>query len=241
MNAVWSHPFQSTRKLVALSLADQANDSGECYPSIPRIAERCGLSERGVHMALVDLESDGMFTRVSRNGRSTLYKLTDPTTWKRPTHARHSSPAPRAPLNDVHPTTARHSPPPLHVIHPTPARHSPITTIEPKERAKAKEKSAQREKAALPSWLPADAWENFVAYRKRRGGWTEHAADLNLKKLAKLRDEGNDPVVLLETAIERGWSGLFVPREFGKTGPPASLRSQVEAAMDEFGGAANVG
>lgn len=56
MNAVWKSDLPSTRKFVALSLADQANDMGECYPSIPMIAERCSLSDRAVRGAIRELE-----------------------------------------------------------------------------------------------------------------------------------------------------------------------------------------
>jgi len=227
MNAVWAHPFQSTRKLVALSLADQANDSGECYPSIPMIAERCGLSERAVHIALNDLEREGMFSRVTRSGRSTLYKLSDPCTWCTPS----GTPAPRAPLNDVHPTPERRAPLPLNDVHPTPERRAPITTTT-EAKAKAKEKRAP---LALPSWLPVAAWDGFVAYRKRRGGWTDGAAKFSLRTLTKLHEQGHDPVALLEMAEERGWSGIFPPREFGRPAPPGSITDRVRKAAEDFG------
>ncbi|KWN77081.1 hypothetical protein WT90_06880 [Burkholderia stagnalis] len=64
----------------------------------------------------------------------------------------------------------------------------------------------------LPDWLPADAWGKFVAFRRAGSGkrkFTEHAEQLLLDDLVLLRNEGNDPVKVIEQSIKRGWTGLF--------------------------------
>ena len=48
MTKVWPMAIPSTPKLVLLSLADQANDAGVCWPSQPQIATRCSISDRAV-------------------------------------------------------------------------------------------------------------------------------------------------------------------------------------------------
>lgn len=62
----------------------------------------------------------------------------------------------------------------------------------------------------LPDWLPAETWAMWVKDRADRGmPITDAGAKLQLRSLAKLRDEGESPVLVIETAIERGWRGLF--------------------------------
>lgn len=68
MNAVWSSQLpesvsknkRSTVKIVLLKLADNANDNGKCWPSIPRIAHETELSERSVIRALDDLKDSNL-------------------------------------------------------------------------------------------------------------------------------------------------------------------------------------
>lgn len=59
--------------------------------------------------------------------------------------------------------------------------------------------------------MPADAWDRWHRYRKAKSGkgWTDDAARLSLRKLSQLRDEGNDPVAVIDQSIERTWAGLF--------------------------------
>ncbi|MGM0512967.1 MAG: helix-turn-helix domain-containing protein [Pseudomonadota bacterium] len=69
------------RKLVLIKLADNANDQGECWPSVPYIAEQCEVSERSVQNHIQQLVKDG-FVRVeirkAENGlnRSNIYHIT---------------------------------------------------------------------------------------------------------------------------------------------------------------------
>lgn len=66
-----------TERLVMLSLADHADDSGKCYPSIQRICERTGLSERAVQTNVKKLTDTG-YLRVLHGGgkgKANLYFL----------------------------------------------------------------------------------------------------------------------------------------------------------------------
>ncbi len=62
-----------TPKAVLISLADNANDHGECWPSIPKICERTCFSERTVHAAIKWLEDAGLVIADRSNGRHTRY------------------------------------------------------------------------------------------------------------------------------------------------------------------------
>jgi hypothetical protein len=55
MNWAWKQALTPTAKLVLMSLADMADDQGVCWPSIPRLAQKCTLSSRTVQRILQEL------------------------------------------------------------------------------------------------------------------------------------------------------------------------------------------
>lgn len=58
-----------------LSLADQANDDGVCWPSVGSTARRCRLSERQVQRWIQVLVDKGLLTCTIRPGKSTVYTV----------------------------------------------------------------------------------------------------------------------------------------------------------------------
>lgn len=106
MAACWPLQMPPTQKAVLISLADNANDHGECWPSIKTIAVRTCFSERAVQNAIHWLEAAGALSADRSNGRHTRYVVT-PNAYQ--------TPAPAAPPQQVHPrskcTTAAGSPP----------------------------------------------------------------------------------------------------------------------------------
>ncbi|EPO5557194.1 TPA: helix-turn-helix domain-containing protein [Pseudomonas aeruginosa] len=128
MSACW--PLQGmspAQKAVLISLADQANDQGVCWPAVDSIATRCCLSKRAVQQAIKWLRGAGIVSVEERQGRSTMYSVT---------------PAAYAPPQEMHPrsictpaanapTPADAAPPPPQDLHPTPADAAPRTVIEP--------------------------------------------------------------------------------------------------------------
>ncbi|MBH1671622.1 helix-turn-helix domain-containing protein [Stenotrophomonas maltophilia] len=77
MSQCW--PLQTlsvTQKAVLISLADQANDDGVCWPAVGTIAARCCMSARAVRTAMDHLEAVGLLTRDRRFNSSTVYKVT---------------------------------------------------------------------------------------------------------------------------------------------------------------------
>lgn len=77
MAAVW--PLQgmsASQKAVLVSLADQANDDGACWPAVDTIALRTCLSERAVQEALRWLQSTGAVFRQYRENKSSVYTVT---------------------------------------------------------------------------------------------------------------------------------------------------------------------
>jgi len=62
-------------KLALLQLADNANDAGVSWYSVPKMADRCGMSDRALQGHLKTLQSMGMLEIKERKGTSSLYKL----------------------------------------------------------------------------------------------------------------------------------------------------------------------
>jgi hypothetical protein len=76
MALCWPLQMPPTPKAVLVSLADNANDHGDCWPSIPTICERTCFSERTVHAAIKWLEENGLVKADRSNGRHTRYQVT---------------------------------------------------------------------------------------------------------------------------------------------------------------------
>lgn len=77
MSACW--PLQGltpAQKAVLISLADNANDEGVCWPSVAKIAERTCLSERAVQQAIKVLNECRALSIEARQGRSTMFTVT---------------------------------------------------------------------------------------------------------------------------------------------------------------------
>lgn len=212
MSACW--PLQGmspAQKAVLISLADNANDEGVCWPSIAKIGVRTCLSERAVRNALRWLEESGLLVSNQRSGRSTYYTICpgnfDPGT-KCP-------PAPDAPL----PGTA--CPPPRQEMPPTPASGAPRTIKEP-SRNLQNEKQADAGAPAVPVPKKPAKFDGLAALIAL--GVSEQVARdwLEIRKAKKLP--------LTETALEG------VKREAGKAGMslPDAILAACEAGWGGF-------
>jgi len=69
---------------VYLHIVRRAGHDGTCWQSIDGMASDCGISSGTLKRALAFLLSQGMITRSSRKGRSSLYKVTSIEEWKEP-------------------------------------------------------------------------------------------------------------------------------------------------------------
>lgn len=109
--AVWKlRGIPATTKFIIIKIADNANDQGFCWPSVPKIAEECEVGERTVQGAIIWGEKHGLIKRDMRSGKSTIYYIT---------------PADYAPPQDMRPadydnTPAVSAPPPPQIMHQPP-------------------------------------------------------------------------------------------------------------------------
>ena len=71
----WSQELTPSQKLALLALAEHANDSGVCWPSLARLASLTGMGKRTVQRAIVDLEALNLLTKETGKGKSARYKL----------------------------------------------------------------------------------------------------------------------------------------------------------------------
>lgn len=159
MTLAWQTQLPSTEKLVLLALADNANDEGQCFPSVPTLVAKCGMGERTVQGVISRLRDDGHLTCHYRTGRSTVYIVHPVLT-----------PAAAAPPQNTHPASAAPYPrssrtPTPAAAAPTPAAAAPITITQPSCEPSLNRQSA-RKRASTPTAtrLPAD----FVLSPERR-------------------------------------------------------------------------
>ena len=151
LNAVWPLQMPMARKFVLVALADYANDSGLCFPSVQAIAIRCSAGERTVQENLRALESDGYVSRQFSKGRATTYCVTDPRSWR--------TPAAAAPVREAHPWGADDDNGPPQQPHPTPAAAAPLTTksksLKKEPELKASQDDSRRGTRLPDDWRPS--------------------------------------------------------------------------------------
>jgi len=204
MSAIFeSETLGPTERLIMLALADHADDSGRCYPSMQRLCKRTGLSDRAIQKNIKDLTEAGYLTVIPQAGQggANVYIVT-------------ATPERRSPPNEVRPRTSDTTPP--NVVRQTPERRSPKpsgTIKEPKNPPTPRKRGDDTEAVAILSKVAGpEAAEAFVSHRRhKRAALTAHAATLIARKLA-----GHpNPAAELERSIMQGWTGVFP-----ETGPP---------------------
>lgn len=75
MSACWPLQMQPSQKAVLISLADNANDAGVCWPAIATICTRTCLGKTAVIAAIKKLEEAGYIVADRSNGRRTTYQI----------------------------------------------------------------------------------------------------------------------------------------------------------------------
>lgn len=90
----------------------------------------------------------------------------------------------------------------------------------------------------LPDWVPLEDWNAFIAMRMaKRAKPTEHAKDLLVRELAKLKAAGHDPRAVLQQSTRSNWTDLYPiaePRANGKPAPKPPVIGLTDDQVDEI-------
>lgn len=194
-----------TEKFVLLILAEyHSTEHKAAWPSVATLAADCLMTERGVQQILMRLIENKFIVRSkSPGGRGNIgsYQIVgvDVKTPKGEPDSLNSD----AGFKDET----------LHSQSIKGERNPAQPTLCNKEEP-FKPTAAKPEKNPLPSWLPVDVWAAYVNMRQRiRKPMTDYAAGLAVRKLSAMRDDGHDPVAILNYSIMNSYQGLFVPKD----------------------------
>lgn len=225
MSVCWPLSGMSpSQKAVLVSLADQANDDGYCWPSIRTISVRTCLSERAVQGAIKWLASAKILYANERNGTSTVYQLT-PAAYAPPQMLR---PA------DAAPTPAVPAPPPPQQMHPSPADAAPKPSMNHQLNRKEPKESRKRASTfVLPDWIDQAHWDAWHSCAKRKNA-TDAQKQMAVEKLARWKADGIDHALALENAAIAGWQGLFEPKTGGNALIQPARRSTAGKPAENF-------
>lgn len=235
MTAVFErYPVGGGEMILALALADHANDDGtRVFPSIESLMAKTRQARRTVQYQLRRMEESGWLILVnSGNGGRNQHReyrinldwinggeLPDPEN-KDAENAplgESENGANNAPLNNdekgasddikgANDDTKGCNSEQERVQQGAPAYNHHITTIEPSNNHHT---GARKKRAALdielPYWLPNDVWDDWVEHRKAvKAPLTQRAAELSLKKLDRFRAEGHCPIAIIEQSVMSG-------------------------------------
>ena len=76
INWAWQQELATIgQKIVLLCLANRANTSGQCWPSVARICKDTGLSDKGVRKILKELCDQGLITSTNEQGKVSIYTV----------------------------------------------------------------------------------------------------------------------------------------------------------------------
>lgn len=210
MSKCWPLQMPPTPKSVLISLADNANDHGVCWPSIATIAKRTCFSERAVQDAIKWLEKHGIAKADRSNGRHTTY-LIEPEKYVEPTQEPHPRSS-RTPAADA-PTPAAAASVPQQMPR-QPPQEVPSNRKEPSKEPSGNRQTRVKQETidtfVLPDWIPEDAWIGYIEMRqKKKQAPTERARDLVIKELTKLRGLGQDVEAVLNQSTRVGWTDVY--------------------------------
>lgn len=221
-------PIDGPAKAVLLALADHAHDDDDtCFPKLDRIQHWAGIRLRAVRMALDKLVAWGLVT-IEKRDQYVLHVGAHI-----PDDARDAAKPARDAKRKVHevPKKVHEVQNSVHLMHPyndnpqlTPNEAQAVrappklelvggpTPNQPSKPHKAKRGQVPLD-LPLPSWVPAEAWADFVQHRvDKKNPLTELAAKRLIKLMAGWHQRRLDVEAAITTSIVNGWTGIFEPK-----------------------------
>lgn len=241
MSAAWAANLPSTPKLVLLALADNANDEGNCAPSMKRIAQKCSLTERAVLNNINLLELGGFLLRENRQFKSNNYIITPPDTWQterskpskqRQKEAEKREAQRRLMYTHTEPDSVHTEPDSDTELNSVRTEPNSVTNITIKSKtigicagdASTREVHANawaRDAVVdtLPAWVDREAFFEFREHRRAiKKPLTPQSEKIALKTLFDVFNNGESQRDIIERSILNGWAGLFANSKKNNSG-----------------------
>ena len=196
MTLAWKSDFSSGQKMVLLALCDNANDQGECYPSISMLAEKCSIGRSSIFEHMGELEKLGAVAKHCRTGRSTIYKIDPSRFCTRPDSA------PVQKLDVTRPETGRT---PVQKLDVTRPETGPITIKEPSIEPSRKQKRGA-DAPPCPDDVDKQVYGDWLQLRKAKNAPVTETVLKNARKQSELAEM--TLTVFFEIWCARGSVGL---------------------------------
>jgi len=205
--------LEPTLRYVLLILGNRADEQGYLFPSISWIEQRTGLSRRTVQRHLHTLEEKGLLRRDMRE-KDTGARTSDAFQLPIDQPGLFNA-APRATMT---PPRVMVTPPPCHHDTQGGATMTPYT-----QEVKHKSSKPRADAFALPDWVPAEPWKDFLEMRvKAKKPPTDKAKKMIITELAKLKAAGEDPAQVLDQSTRKNWTDVYPVKK--DTMKPADAR-----------------
>jgi hypothetical protein len=219
MTKAWELDLKSNEKLVLIAMADHANDDGDCYPSVTKMAVKCGMTRQGVIGIINRLISYGYVKKESRlrdNGSQTsnLYTL-DLDGVNTVDSVNEVDMGCKRPLqggvNEVDRGCKRPLPLESSINH----QEEPSVNHNP-----------------LPLCIDPTVWAEWVQHRKEiKKPLTPTTIKKQIAQLEKFDKLGMDTTEIINASISAGYVGLFALRHGKKYEAP---KSKMDVTMDTY-------
>ena len=212
-SSVWGEPYPT--RLVWITMLAEADPQGNVNAAVPGLARLANVSLDECEIALRAFLSPDRYSRTKEHDGRRIVEI--PGGWHLLNYEKYRSMRDEELRREYRRNwMAEHR-----------AQESKPEAPEPAKTA------AAAKVVGLPEWLPLDVWNAYCAHRKaKRASMTEKSAEIQIKNLAKWREQGHDPRAIIERTIGNGWTGLFPPDQGPKN--RADVETTNRAAADNW-------
>ena len=223
----WSKNVTPSQKLVLLSLADRADETHECRPSIARLEHDTGLYRETIMEAISDLEKAGFLTVSRKPGCGNRYQLIG-------VDDRFNQSVKSDCYQSGKPD--RYGKPDQSVKADCTSREKPTTTSREKPTVNLPIESTKNRKNKISVFDPLDALVSEGVDPAVAGDWILHRkakkATVTRTVIAGIKSEAEKAGVTLEKALEtscqRGWTGFEAKWVIGQDQKAVVLPAQTQ-------------
>ncbi len=223
---IFGAELASREKLVLLAISDHLGSNDSAWPSLPRLAKRCGMTRRTIIRSIEWLETHEVLIVNRVTGASNRYQID--TEWLKAHQCQPDTRDTESPVTQSHPPGVTESPLPVTQSHGGGVTESPKGDQEGNQKKEIKKeiKTARKTKASknskltlpqvkavpIPDGLPDGYLAAFERWVDVRSGdhWRKAASQTEAfhAKMLKAHQQRKDVMAALARAHELGWSGI---------------------------------